>query len=274
MQLILVKQRALRAPTLHGWPLVRRNSLCTHTKLGLEPVERPRSDPRPRSRGCRFRWIASRPRERGRHRRALLVVDVRAPGKAASQRKRQRQRQRRRERTPVPGAPLVAPRPQLAPDRGPRRGHSRARRARLLGPEPPARARRPARRRGPLDLRSATHAGSSAWRAATRACRRPTRFDDLLEDPELDAVLIATPVFTHFELAAASLARRQAHLRREAARGLRRRRPSSSLELAATRACVLMCGHTFTLQPAGPRGEGAARRAASSASSSSSPRAA
>src|ERR671923_2344577 len=33
-----------------------------------------------------------------------------------------------------------------------------------------------------------------------------TNFEDLLEDPRLDAVLIATPVFTHFDLASRSLA--------------------------------------------------------------------
>src|SRR5207249_4144965 len=32
-----------------------------------------------------------------------------------------------------------------------------------------------------------------------------TRAEDLFEAPDLDAVLIATPVFTHFELASASL---------------------------------------------------------------------
>ena len=32
-----------------------------------------------------------------------------------------------------------------------------------------------------------------------------SRYADLLEDPEVGAILIATPVFTHFELAAAAL---------------------------------------------------------------------
>src|SRR5437870_3393109 len=31
------------------------------------------------------------------------------------------------------------------------------------------------------------------------------RYEDLLTDPQLDAIVIATPVFTHFELAAAAL---------------------------------------------------------------------
>ena len=33
----------------------------------------------------------------------------------------------------------------------------------------------------------------------------PTRLRDLLEDPTVDAVVIATPVSTHFELAMAAL---------------------------------------------------------------------
>src|SRR6059058_2155644 len=42
------------------------------------------------------------------------------------------------------------------------------------------------------------------------ACRYPaitptTSVDDVLEDPEVEAVLIATPVFTHFDLGARSL---------------------------------------------------------------------
>ena len=147
----------------------------------------------PARRGCRFRWIASHAARVWRGvRRALLVVDVRAPGKAASQRQRERQRQRRRERTPVPGAPLVARRPQLAPGRGPRRRHRRARRPRLLGSEHPARARRPARRGGPLDLRSAPHAARAHGaplpeRAGDRALRRPARGSPPGRDPDRDA---------------------------------------------------------------------------------------
>ncbi len=37
------------------------------------------------------------------------------------------------------------------------------------------------------------------------AATRTTQYEDLLEDPHLDAIVIATPVFTHFELAAAAL---------------------------------------------------------------------
>ena len=49
---------------------------------------------------------------------------------------------------------------------------------------------------------------------------RPTRFEDLLEDPALDALVIATPVFTHFDLASLEHRGREAHVRREAARGV------------------------------------------------------
>ena len=50
---------------------------------------------------------------------------------------------------------------------------------------------------------SETRLGSLARRYAGA---RPTRcYEDLLEDPQLDAIVIATPVPTHFDLAAAAL---------------------------------------------------------------------
>ena len=45
-------------------------------------------------------------------------------------------------------------------------------------------------------------------------------FEAVLDDPTVDAVAIATPVSTHFELASRALERGQARLRREAARRL------------------------------------------------------
>ncbi len=75
------------------------------------------------------------------------------------------------------------------------------------------------------------------------------RYDDLLEDPELDAVLIATPVFTHFELAEAALAAGkhtfvEKPLAASAIEAERARRRS-----AASAGLVLMCGHTFIYSP-------------------------
>ena len=65
-----------------------------------------------------------------------------------------------------------------------------------------------------------------------------TRFDDVLDDPGVDAVVIATPIFTHFDLASASLAAGQAHVRREAARFVvPSSRTSSSRSRTAPTAC-------------------------------------
>ena len=49
-----------------------------------------------------------------------------------------------------------------------------------------------------------------------------TNFDDVLNDPRVDAVAIATPVSSHFDLAMRALQAGQARLRRKADRGDRR----------------------------------------------------
>ena len=54
-----------------------------------------------------------------------------------------------------------------------------------------------------------------AWRA---------HLQELLDDPELDAVVLATPVPTHADMRGESAGGRQALLRREAARAVGRRR--------------------------------------------------
>jgi predicted dehydrogenase len=72
--------------------------------------------------------------------------------------------------------------------------------------------------------------------------------EDLLDDPSLHAILIATPVSTHFELAARSLAAgKHTFVEKPLA-------PSSAeaqdlLLLAASRQMALMCGHTFLYSP-------------------------
>ena len=78
--------------------------------------------------------------------------------------------------------------------------------------------------------------------------RTTTSVHDLLGDPELDAVAIATPIATHYQLAMARSARRQARVRREAAR---RRRPRGArlIAAAAERNLTLMVGHTFIYSP-------------------------
>jgi predicted dehydrogenase len=80
------------------------------------------------------------------------------------------------------------------------------------------------------------------------ASRPTTRVEELLDDDELDAVVIATPVATHFELAAASLAAgKHTFVEKPLA-------PSAALagELIARAARAdrtLMCGHTFLYSP-------------------------
>ena len=75
-----------------------------------------------------------------------------------------------------------------------------------------------------------------------------TELLDVLGDPEVDAVLIATPVFTHFEIAAASLqAGKHTFVEKPLA-------PSAELAdeligLASSNDRVLMCGHTFLYSP-------------------------
>jgi predicted dehydrogenase len=76
-----------------------------------------------------------------------------------------------------------------------------------------------------------------------------TRYEDLLEDPTLDAVVIATPVFTHFELAASALhAGKHTFVEKPLA-------PSAAeacelVELAEDQGVRLMCGQTFLYSPA------------------------
>lgn len=79
-------------------------------------------------------------------------------------------------------------------------------------------------------------------------CARTSDIDHLINDDELDAILIATPVFTHYDLAAKSLeAGKHTFVEKPLA-------PSSGqadqlLELAETQDRVLMCGHTFIYSP-------------------------
>jgi predicted dehydrogenase len=81
------------------------------------------------------------------------------------------------------------------------------------------------------------------------AAQGTTEFQRVLADREIDGVVIATPVFTHYELAAASLrAGKHTFVEKPLA-------PSPSLSdelmaLALEHDRVLMCGHTFVYSPA------------------------
>jgi predicted dehydrogenase len=72
--------------------------------------------------------------------------------------------------------------------------------------------------------------------------------DRLLEDPQLDAILLATPVFTHYDLAYRCLqAGKHCFVEKPLA-------PSSEqalelIEFARERGLFLMCGHTFLYSP-------------------------
>jgi predicted dehydrogenase len=75
-----------------------------------------------------------------------------------------------------------------------------------------------------------------------------SRCQDLLEDPKVGAIVIATPVFTHYELAAAALkAGKHTFVEKPLA-------PSAAeaeelIELARERDLRLMCGQTFLYSP-------------------------
>jgi predicted dehydrogenase len=80
------------------------------------------------------------------------------------------------------------------------------------------------------------------------AARVTSRLERVLEDPRVEAVIIATPVYTHYELAAQALdAGKHVFVEKPLA-------PSSELaddlaEMAGERDTILMCGHTFVYSP-------------------------
>jgi predicted dehydrogenase len=88
----------------------------------------------------------------------------------------------------------------------------------------------------------------------SRFCRRTpearttTRFEDLLEDAALDAVLIATPVHTHFELARQTLGAGK-HTYVEKPLASSSEQADELLRTANEAGLALMCGHTFTYSP-------------------------
>jgi predicted dehydrogenase len=73
-------------------------------------------------------------------------------------------------------------------------------------------------------------------------------YEDLLDDPQLDAIVIATPVFTHFELAAAAL-RAGKHTFVEKPLAPSTAEAGELIELAESKDLRLMCGQTFLYSP-------------------------
>ncbi len=102
-----------------------------------------------------------------------------------------------------------------------RAGARRRRRPRLLGAEPRAQPRGDPRLRAAWLCDGVRGGAREAARASFPQARRRATSSDLLADDELDAVVLATPVPTHAELAIAVLRARQALLRGEAARDRR-----------------------------------------------------
>jgi len=76
------------------------------------------------------------------------------------------------------------------------------------------------------------------------ATQATTQFDRILEDPDVDAVVIATPVYTHFELGQASLAAGK-HTFIEKPLAYSAELADELIALAGRVDRVLMCGHTF-----------------------------
>jgi predicted dehydrogenase len=80
------------------------------------------------------------------------------------------------------------------------------------------------------------------------ATRATMDLDDVLDDPDVDGVLLATPVFTHFELGRRCLeAGKHTFIEKPLA-------PSSDqalelIDISLDQELVLMCGHTFLYSP-------------------------
>jgi predicted dehydrogenase len=80
------------------------------------------------------------------------------------------------------------------------------------------------------------------------AVRSTVSYEDVLADPSVDAVAVATPVSTHFPLAAAALQAGK-HVFVEKPLAASSTQAAELLRLAAERALVLMPGHTFLYSP-------------------------
>lgn len=85
----------------------------------------------------------------------------------------------------------------------------------------------------------------------SRRCPSATptgRFEDLLRDGALDAIFIATPTFTHFDLAGQSLGAGK-HTFVEKPLASSAQEAEQLLALASERGLVLVCGHTLIYSP-------------------------
>ena len=80
------------------------------------------------------------------------------------------------------------------------------------------------------------------------SAQRTARYQDLLDDDDLDAVFIATPVFTHYGLAEQSLQAGK-HTFVEKPLASCAAEAESLLGCAEERGLVILCGHTFVYSP-------------------------
>jgi predicted dehydrogenase len=80
------------------------------------------------------------------------------------------------------------------------------------------------------------------------AARSTTEVDDVLADPAIDAVYLATPVSTHYRLVRRALARGK-HVLVEKPLATTVEQAEELAGLAADRGLVLMVGHTFVFSP-------------------------
>ncbi len=101
------------------------------------------------------------------------------------------------------------------------------------------------------DLACVCDASSTALETITRrypAVPGTTRFDDVLEDPSIDAIVLATPVSTHYDLGLRAL-RADKHLFVEKPLAASSEEALDLIETADERGLVLMPGHTFLYSP-------------------------
>jgi predicted dehydrogenase len=80
------------------------------------------------------------------------------------------------------------------------------------------------------------------------ASRQTTEVELLLDDPEVDALIVATPVFTHFDLASRAL-RAGKHTFVEKPLASSSAEAGQLLRLAEAEGRALMCGHTVIYSP-------------------------
>src|SRR5947209_2639721 len=80
------------------------------------------------------------------------------------------------------------------------------------------------------------------------AVKATTDLDDVLDDPTVDGVLLATPVFSHYELGRRCLdAGKHTFVEKPLAPTCEQ--ADELVDLATAQQLVLMCGHTFLYSP-------------------------